>query len=203
MPNLSSSALIELVSGRRGHFAMESGYHGALWLDLDALFAVPERIRPFADALADVLRPYDADVLCGPLTGGAFLAQRLAWSLGREFWYTMPAAPEEGAGLFRARYTLPPALAGRASEKRVTIVDDVMSAGSSLRATHAELRTHGARVVAVGALLVLGTVGAAHFAQLGVPVEAVAREEFRMWAPEACPDCAAGIPLEEVSGPAA
>jgi orotate phosphoribosyltransferase len=200
MPDLSSSALIELVSGRRGHFAMESGYHSALWLDLDALFAAPERVRPFVEALADALRRHNVDVVCGPLTGGAFLAQRLAESLGIEFWYTVPAAPEEGTGLFRARYTLPPALARRASQRRLAIVDDVMSAGSSLRATYAELQAHGAEVVAVGALLVLGDVGAAHFGELGVPVEAVARDEFRMWPPAECPDCAAGIPVERVSG---
>jgi hypothetical protein len=40
--------LLELLSARRGHFVLESGHHGNLWLDLDSLFLRPARLRPFA-----------------------------------------------------------------------------------------------------------------------------------------------------------
>jgi orotate phosphoribosyltransferase len=79
------------------------------------------------------------------------------------------------------------------------MVDDVMSAGSALRATCAELHAHGAEPVVAGALLVLGTVGADFFARHGVPVEAVARDDYALWPPEGCPLCAAGMPLELVA----
>lgn len=36
---------------------MESGFHSALWLNLDALFAATARIEPFISRLADLLRP--------------------------------------------------------------------------------------------------------------------------------------------------
>jgi orotate phosphoribosyltransferase len=198
MTDLTASGFIELVAGRRGHFEMESGYHSALWLDLDALFADPDRVQPFVSALADSLRSYRVQVVCGPLLGGAFLAQSIAGSLGAEFWYTEPVPREETIGLYRAQYRLPAAFVGRATQPRVAVVDDVMSAGSSLRATDAALRERGADVVAVGALLILGTVGAKYFADLNVPVESVARGELEMWAPADCPHCAAGVPLERV-----
>lgn len=197
--DLSADALIALVGGRRGHFAMESGYHSALWLDLDALFAAPARVRPFVDALASSLGPHRPEVVCGPMVGGAFLAQHVAERLGAEFWYTERAADSSAAGLFAARYRLPRAFHGRTPEPRVAIVDDVMSAGSSLRATAAELRSCGATIVAVGALLVMGSVGERHFAEAGVPVEAVARGELEMWAPSECPQCRQGAPLERVA----
>jgi orotate phosphoribosyltransferase len=198
MIDLSASGFIELVAGRRGHFEMESGYHSSLWLDLDALFADPERVRPFVSALANSLRPYRLQAVCGPLLGGAFLAQSLAESLGAEFWYTEAEPRDEMTGMYRAQYRLPAAFVGRAADRRVAVVDDVMSAGSSLRATDAALRKHSADVVVAGALLILGDVGAKYFADQSVPVESVARGAFEMWAPADCPHCVAGVPVERV-----
>jgi len=202
MSETSAAAFIELVSGRNGHFSMESGLHSALWLDLDALFAVPARVEPFVLALAEMLRPLHADVVCGPLLGGAFLAQRIATIVGADFWYTEPTKPIDAAGLYRARYRLPRALASRLSRPRVALVDDVMSAGSSLRATYSEVNSR-AEVVGVGSLLQLGTVGADYFGALGIPVMAVAQLPFDSWRPTECPHCAAGVPLETVAAPAA
>ena len=85
-------------------------------------------------------------------------------------------------------------------EVRVALVDDVMSAGSALRGTHAGLLGHGAVPVVVGALLVLGSAGADYFAERGLPVEAVARDDYEIWFPGACPLCASGTPLEDVAG---
>ncbi|MEO7966660.1 MAG: hypothetical protein ABIT38_22405 [Gemmatimonadaceae bacterium] len=191
----SVSAFMELAARRTGHFQMESGLHSAMWLDLDALFASPVRIEPFVSALANMLRPFQVDAVCGPMLGGAFLAQRIAQLIGAEFWYTAPAAPTDVAGLYRARYRLPQAFDRRLSHPRVVLVDDVMSAGSSLRATNEELRLHS-EVVAVGAILRLANVGADYFALQGVPVTAVVQQAFEIWTPEECPLCRAGTPLE-------
>lgn len=199
MSETGTAAFLELVSGRRGHFRLESGHHGGLWLDLDPLFADTRRIAPFVAALTDALRKHEVDAVCGPMLGGAFLAQLVAHALGVEFLFTERVAPSDGAGLYAVRYPLPRALAGRVGGKRVAIVDDVMSAGSALRGTHAELQSHGATVAAAGALLVLGTAGAAYFAGQGIAVEAVARDEYPLWLPESCPLCASGVPLEAVS----
>ncbi|HET7230167.1 MAG TPA: phosphoribosyltransferase family protein [Longimicrobium sp.] len=199
MSETNLAAFLSLVSGRRGHFQLESGHHGGLWLDLDPLFADTRRIEPFAAALADALRPYDAEIVCGPLLGGAFLAQLVAHRLGAEFSFTERVMPPDAPGLYAARYRLPAALAGRVRGKRVAIVDDVMSAGSALRGTYAELQSHGAAVVAAGALLVLGSAGEAYLAELSVPVKAFARDEYPLWAPGECPLCARGVPLERVT----
>ena len=87
------AALLDLVTGRRGHFRMESGLHGALWLDLDPLFADAQRIEPFVRSLADGIRRYDVAAVCGPMVGGAFLAQLLAERLHVEFAYAERVAP--------------------------------------------------------------------------------------------------------------
>src|SRR5438270_8231354 len=102
--------LLSLVSARTGHFALESGHHGGVWLDLDRLFVRPDRLRPFAVELAGALSRHAVGAVCGPLTGGAFLAQMVADALGVEFYYTDRFVPPEPGDLYPVRYRLPPGL---------------------------------------------------------------------------------------------
>ena len=148
-------------------------------------------------ALADRLRPHAVSAVCGPLLGGAFLAQALATTLGAGFYYTEPRTGPAEAGLFKAEYQLPPGLRGRVRGEQIAVVDDVISAGSSVRATVAALTEAGASTAVVAALLVLGDAALAHFAERGVPVEALERRDFVLWKPGDCPLCRAGVPVED------
>lgn len=202
MSETTTTEFLNMVAGRRGHFQLESGHHSGLWLDLDSLFAEPRRVVPFVNVLADLLRGYDVTTVCGPLLGGAFLAQLVAHALDTEFCFTERVKPSQSGGLYQSRYRLPPTYRGRLRGKRVALVDDVMSAGSALRGTYLELQAHGAVPVVAGALLVLGRIGADYFAEQGVAVEAVARDDYELWLHASCPLCAAGLPLEDVTTPA-
>ncbi|MDQ2977930.1 MAG: hypothetical protein M3R62_01830 [Acidobacteriota bacterium] len=137
--------------------------------------------------------------MCGPLIGGAFLAQAIAAALDVEFAFTERVMPAVSDGLYPAVYRLPPAFAPRVRGLRIAIVDDVMSAGSAARGTYAELQAHGAKPVVIGALLVLGSAGEDFFARQSVAVEAVARRPYRLWTPAECPLCDSGVPLEAVA----
>jgi orotate phosphoribosyltransferase len=196
------AAFLRLAQGRRGHFRLESGHHSTLWLDLDSLFADPQAIAPFVDALAAQLQDHAIDIVCGPLLGGAFLAQLLAQSLAAEFCFTERSAVKAD-GLFGTRYELPPAHRTRLRGRRVALVDDVMSAGSALRGTHAVLQAVSAIPVVAGAILVLGDLGAGYFAQQHLPLAVVLREDYELWTPAVCPLCMAGEPLENAGTPAA
>lgn len=189
--------VIDLLPARRGHFLLESGYHTDLWLTLDALFVDPAGIAPLVDALAGKLRPHAVTAVCGPLLGGAFLAQALATTLRVAFYHAEPAPASGDPGLFKAQYRLPAELRRRVRGERVAVVDDVISAGSSVRATVAELASAGASVPVVGALLVLGDAAVTHFAERGIPVETLGQRDFRLWTPDECPLCRSGAPLED------
>lgn len=198
MTKPAATSFFELTSARRGHFQLESGHHSELWFDLDALFAVPNRIGPFVSQLTELLRSYNVAAVCGPLLGGAFLAQRVAQALDIEFCFTERVMPRDATGLYQASYVLPSGFSARVHGRRVAMVDDVMSAGSALRGTYTELQTHGAVPLVAGALMVLGNKGADFFAEQQVAVEAVVREDYSLWLPSDCPLCAAGTPLENV-----
>lgn len=199
MSEPTSKSLLDLIAGRRGHFQLESGHHSELWFDLDALFAVPGRIAPFVSQLTESLRSHNVAAVCGPLLGGAFLAQLVAQRLDVEFCFTERRMPQGAAGLYGASYHLPTAFIRRVRNQRIAMVDDVMSAGSALRGTYTELQSHDATPVVAAALMILGNTGADFFAEQHVAVEAVVRENYLHWLPNECPHCAAGTPLENVA----
>jgi orotate phosphoribosyltransferase len=194
--------VVGLMAARKGHFRLESGHHGDLWLELDPLYLRPDRLRRFATALARRLAAHGPEAICGPLVGGAFLAQMVAEELGAEFYFAEQFT-RPGGGLFPVGYRIPAALRPAAHGKRTAVVDDVINAGSAVRGAFADLLTCGAQPVAVGALLVLGTPAADFAAGAGVALECLARLPNALWEPSACPLCAAGAPLEGVAEPPA
>jgi len=194
---ISVDEVFAALPARQGHFLLESGYHTDLWLTLDGLFTEPARVGPLVAALADRFRSYRVDGVCGPFVGGAFLAQLLAAALGVRFYYTEPDAPVARTGLFEARYRLPAELRRLVRGQRVAVVDDAISAGSSVRATIAALTAAGASVVAVGALVVLGRAAVDHFEQQRLPLETLGHRDFALWKPDDCPLCARGLALED------
>lgn len=194
--------LLELIDGRRGHFRLESGHHGELWLDLDTLFVQPARLVPFVEDLAHQLADRVAPTaVCGPLLGGALLASAVATRLDVEFYVAEPIAPADGGReLFGARYAVPDTVRDRLRGQRVAVIDDVVNAASATRATVSDLRAAGADVVAVGALLVLGTSAAEYAEHEGFALLHAAAMPNRIWEPRACPLCVAGVPLEDPGG---
>lgn len=191
-----SKPRLETFAGRNGHFLLESGYHADTWLDLDALFVDPAAIAPQVDALAALIHPHDVSAVCGPLLGGAFLAQAVAARLGVRFYYCEKAGDDASSALFAVTYRLPAGLREHASKERFAVVDDVISAGSSVRAVVAELDAAGATTAVVGSLLILGTKATDYFASMNVPVVALERRAFQTWLAAECPLCRSGVPLE-------
>src|SRR5207249_11168005 len=138
------------LPSRKGHFRLESGHHGDLWLDLDSLFLRPRHLRRFAAALALRFADLAIEGVCGPLVGGAFVAQAVAAELDVEFYHTERVTTTGDGNLDSVNYRLPDTLRHRLSGKQVAIVDDAINAGSAVRATYLDLQTCGARLAAVG-----------------------------------------------------
>ncbi len=188
--------ILDTVPARRGHFLLESGYHTDLWLSLEALFVDPWAIAPQIAALAEALQPYALTAICGCLLGGAFLAQALAAHMGLRFYYAEPVAIPTDGSLFSAQYRLPPDLRRRIASERVAVVDDVISAGSSVRATVADVATTGATIAVVASLVRLGSQADVYFGERGLPLVALAQQDFHLWPPATCPLCQTDMPLE-------
>lgn len=190
--------VLSLVSGRQGHFRLESGHHGDLWFQLEKLCLNACEIRPFATRLAEQLKKHDVEVVCGPLVEGAFVGLLVSLELGCEFVYAERCADETRDGLFPVQYHLPKALQAVVKGKRVAIVNDVINAGSAVRGTFSDLQTHGASVVAIGALLALGDAISEFATEHRVALELLEHMPNKLWTLSECPLCASGVPLEIV-----
>ena len=193
--------LINVLPARRGHFRMESGHHGDLWLDLDALFLRPHRMRQFAGELAQRLSAHPIEAVCGPLIGGAFLAQIIAADLDVECFYAERFVHPQSADLPLVEYHIPHTLRNKICGKKVAIVDDAINAGSALRGTLTDVLMCGAEPVVIGALLVLGDPASRIAVDNHLPLECVAHLPNTVWERSVCPLCAAGMALEDVGGP--
>jgi orotate phosphoribosyltransferase len=191
--------VLELLSARKGHFLLESGHHGDLWLDLESLCLHPQRVQIIAAELAEPLAKQEVDAVCGPLVEGAFVGLMVALRLNVQFTYAERFARSVEGGLFPAGYRVPTPLRERLRGKRVAIVNDVINAGSAMRGTFADLQDCGAVVVDISALLVLGTAASEFASSKGVPLRSVATLPNNLWAPLECPLCDSGIPLEDVA----
>jgi orotate phosphoribosyltransferase len=192
---VSDGDVLSQLPIREGHFLLESGYHSNLWVALDAVFVDPRSVAPLVTALAEKLRAYDMTAVCGPMVGGAFLALAVARELDTRFYFTVQRHAT-AHGLLTAEYFLPPELLRRVRGDRVALVDDAISAGSSVRASKLALDTAGAVTVVAGALMTFGVTGESYLRAQGIPFETLERREFTMWKPEECPLCRADVPFE-------
>jgi orotate phosphoribosyltransferase len=192
--------LLQLLAARRGHFQMESGYHSDSWFELDRLFDEPARLRPFVRELARRLQRQGIEAVCGPLTGGAKLAEMIGSELGIG-WFAAERIEPPGAtgGLFPVKYQLASHARAALRGRSVAIVDDAISAGSAVRGTLADLMACSARPIVIGALIIFGDAAVQFARDNGLALEGIVRTSFSMWKPGECPLCAAGIAAERIS----
>ena len=152
-------------------------------------------MRPFVTELAGRVATHDVEIVCGPLNGGAFLAELIASKLGLEFAFAERVVTDR-VGLFSVDYRIAPALREALRGKRVAIVDDAISAGSAVRGTLADTRVCGALPIVLGALIAFGSGARQIAADEGIPFESLVRLPNPIWVPTECPMCALGARLQ-------
>ena len=179
------------VACTRGHFLYESGHHGDVWLDLNDLFVDARAVQRWARELARRAEGAQAQVVCGPMTGGAFLALALAAELGLDFVFAEQLQDESD----EVRYRVPQSLRARLRGRPLLLVDDVVNAGSAWSATMSDVLECGATVAGFATLMTMGEAAREIAARHGAPLYSLAALERRMWAPETCPLCREGVPL--------
>ena len=188
-----------MMAPRSGHFRFESGHHGDRWLEPDLLLRRPVELRPLAAQLAERLQRHRFEVVCGPLTGGAFLALMVAQQCDVAFAFAERFVPPPSDALYQVRYRVPDALRDGLRSATVAIVNDVTNAGSAVRGTYEDLVACGARPVAFGTVIALSDWSSTFAAANNLALESLETLPNTLWTPEECPLCAAGERLEDPS----
>src|SRR5262245_6124663 len=181
-----------------GHFDYGNGYHGRAYLNPHQLFRHPSTIWRFVQDLIDVL-PSElvqrTEVVAGPVTGGALLADTIAGLLDSRRSLTHPPcsfAPfnYDPAGGFGLR----PFYQGQLVGKRVLLADDVRNTGETFARCAALVRGAG------GTLLATVEIYDRMEAVTHLDVPNIALAEYNAsdnFKQADCPLCKAGVPITQ------
>lgn len=176
-----------------GHFVYKAGDHGDAYVAKDALFPHPSAMEQLAETIAERNKNAGIQVVTGAVVGGAILAQHV----GQELDFVAsgvhtPFIDKEGTDfVIRRGY-------GRFfDDKRVLIVEDILTTGKTARRAVELVRAAGASFVMVMALVNRGGVTSK---QIGAPLVSLLDLELTKYPATECPLCAASVPVNTQFG---
>jgi orotate phosphoribosyltransferase len=161
-----------------GHFQLTSGLHSTQYLQCALLLQYPEYGDLIGRELASHFATDRVDVVVAPAVGGIIVAYEAARALKTKSMFT---EREAGTMKFRRGFSLSPG-------DRVLVVEDVVTTGGSTRETIEAVRSAGGEVIGAGSIV--DRSGGA--VDLGVKRVALLTLSVPVYAPAACPLCAAG-----------
>jgi len=170
-----SGALLE------GHFKLSSGLHSDRYLQSALVLQYPDLAERLGRALAERLQHLQPTAILSPALGGIVIGQEVGRAMHVRAIF---AERQDGKLTLRRGFSLGPA-------DRVVVIEDVITTGLSTRETIDAAEATGARVLGAGAIVDRG----AEATRLSVPLQALVRMQVPAYQPEACPLCAAGVPV--------
>lgn len=166
-----------------GHFLLNSGLHSKYYFEKFRILENPDATCTLCEIIADKFKDKGVEWVIGPTTGGIIIAYEIARQLG-----VLCGFSEERAGK---------RIIGRGfsiSNKKVLIVDDVMTTGKSVQETIDAVKEKNAVIVGVAVLIDrCGT-------SLPFDYFAPYRKVVKNFKPEECPLCKEEIPLKKLGG---
>lgn len=160
-----------------GHFLLSSGLHSDRYFQCARLLQHPRLAARVGRALAELCRPFGAELVVSPALGGVVIGHEVGRALGTRAIFT-----EREQGLMRLRrgFAIAPA-------ERVLVVEDVVTTGKSTLEAAACVTGAGGLVVGLASIVdrSAGVVFPYPFRSL-LPLQVATH------APDACPLCREG-----------
>ena len=177
---------------KKGHFVYSSWRHGTIFVDAKALFDDSKAISWLCRQIAERFKSSAVNSVTGPAKGGVVIASRVAECLSSFYSRKVAFVPtEKKAG---DNFFIRPAFRRRISNKRVLVVDDVLTTGGSAQKVTDIVRALGGNVVGLGALYNRGEEiprGAIDV----VDFFATVNVSYQSWSENECPLCKNRVPV--------
>lgn len=186
------------------HVVYTSGKHGSAYVNKDAIYPHTLLTCRLCRELARHFLHDAVQVVIAPAVGGVILSQWVAYHLTEDgFRQTgietdvlgvyAEKSPDDGSFVITRGYD------ALVRDRRVLVVEDVLTTGGSVRKVVEAVRANGGEVVGVGALCNRGGV-TKH--DLGDVPQLAALLNVRLdaWDAAACPLCARGVPINTAVG---
>jgi orotate phosphoribosyltransferase len=165
----------------QGHFRLSSGRHSDRYISKFRILEDPSVVEPLAAEIARAFADARPTVVVSAAVGGIVLGYETARRLGVKALFV---EKENGRAVLRRGFALHP-------DDRVLVVEDVVTTGLSVREVIDVVRSTGAHVAGVGAIVVRGT------AEFGVPTVALLHMPLESYDERECPFCANGVPIDD------
>lgn len=180
---------------QNSHFVLASGKHSDTYINKDALYPHPAITSLLAANIAQEARTLNSDVVVGPALGGIILSQWVAWHLSiitGQTVYSCYAEKRDNEFILTRGYD------AIVQGKRVLVVEDILTTGTSARKTVQAVQRASGNVVGVAALCNRGSV-IAH--DLGTETLLfLSHIEATLYDQEECPLCKDNVPVNTTLG---
>jgi orotate phosphoribosyltransferase len=192
------------------HFVYSSGRHSSVYVNKDALYLHTETISKLCERMAQSYRAQEIDVVVGPVIGGVVLAQWVAHTLnlrrkeggeaasGETRGETLAVFAEKGSDGVDKDFAFHRGYDQYIRDRRVLVVEDVLTTGGSARQVIELVRHHGGNIVGLSVLCNRGNVQPADVGN--VPIQALIELSLQTYTEEECPLCAQHVPINTVLG---
>lgn len=166
-----------------GHFMLNSKMHSNIYINKDSIFSDPTLFKSVMNYLNDRIEEHfhgQFDIVTGPAIAGALIASNIAMLQDKTYVY-----PEKINGTMQFRRGYDKII----RDKRVLIIEDVITTGLSVLKTQTGIERCGGEAVGVISICNRG-------ANLDIKnVSLINFKKVMMYYPEECPMCASGEAL--------
>lgn len=168
---------------QEGHFLLNSGLHSEYYFQKFRILENPNATSQLCKIIADKFKEKNIEWVIGPTTGGIIIGFETARQLNILAGF---AEEREGKCIVGRGFDI--------ADKRVLIVDDVMTTGKSIIETIDAVKEKKAHLVGTAVLI--------DRCNKKLPFEyfATYRKVVENFNPEQCPLCKQGIPLAKLGG---
>lgn len=175
--------LTECEALLHGHFLYTSGRHGEVYMQYAKVQQYPKHMEAIAKAVAEGFRNEKVDMVIAPAIGGIIFGYELARRLNAKAIF---AERQDGKMTLRRGFHIP-------NGARIVAADDVVTTGGSVMEVMDIVRENGGNLIGVGIIAdrTGGTI------DLGAPLVAAYSKSIVSYAPEDCPLCKKGLPIEK------
>jgi orotate phosphoribosyltransferase len=179
-PDEVMSALEHHGAVLHGHFKLSSGRHSNLYVQKQMILSFPRITAGLGAAIAERFADAKFETVLSPAVGAILLGNAVAFAADCRFVFAERA---DGKMQLRRSQTLVPG-------ERVLVVEDIVTTGGSVAEVIAVAEDAQAEVVGVVALV--------DRTNTPPPFElhSLLHIEAKDWAPEECPLCSDGVPLD-------
>ena len=174
------------------HVVYTSGLHGSAYVNKDAIYPHTAAISRLAGLIAFLFESYKPEVVIAPAVGGCILSNRVAEHLSmmlhQDVLGIYADKTDDGNFVIKRGYDK------LIRDKKVLVVEDVLTTGNSAKKVVIATRMAGAHVIGVGAICNRGNVEEKNVGDVPI-LEALLNVKLDAYEEASCPLCEKGVPI--------